>query len=121
VSNAPWMLDPADSISNEGLPKLVGSRAAAASSAGDLVLGIVKPGHLPVMWHARGDTLQHLFTDLLEGPLASAASGAPASRHGQDAGPIAVARRRRHRSPLPSSLRSITVAASCRGFRKARG
>src|ERR1017187_5568190 len=92
VSNAPWMLDlSAPSIFNEGLPNLVTSRAAAASSAGDLVLGIVKPGSLPVMWHARGDTLQHLFTDLLAGPLASAASGAPASRHGQDAGPIAVA------------------------------
>ena len=35
--------------------------------------------------------MQHLFEDLLGGPLASAVSGAPASRHGQDAGPVAVA------------------------------
>jgi len=91
VSNAPWILDPGYDIFNEGLPNLVRSRAAAASSAGDLVLGTVKPGHLPVMWNARGDTLPHLFEDLLEGPLASAVSGAPALRHGQGAGPVAVA------------------------------
>jgi hypothetical protein len=91
VSNAPWILDPGYDIFNEGLPNLVRNRAAAASSAGDLVLGTVKPGQLPVMWHARGDTLEHLFVDLLEGPLSSAASGAPALRHGQSAGPVAVA------------------------------
>ncbi len=91
VSNAPWILDPGYNIFNQELPNLVRSRAAAAPSAGDLVLGTAKPGQLPVMWHARGDTLQHLFEDLLGGPLASAVSGAPASRHGQDAGPVAVA------------------------------
>jgi len=91
VSNAPWILDPGYDIFNEGLPNLVRSRAAAASSAGDLVLGTVKPGQLPVMWHARGDTLEDVFEDLLEGPLSSAVSGAPALRHGQNAGPVAVA------------------------------
>jgi hypothetical protein len=74
--------------SNNSLPQ--GRSRPAATSSGDVVLGIAKPGGLPVMFHARGDTLQNLLDDLLTGPLSSG-YGAPATPHGQAAGPIAVA------------------------------